>query len=201
MKALQSIDVNDPEQVEAFKEEHYLSDEELEALQGIDVPPDRKVQDYRSTYDDIRDWLRREKASNETEESTIDWTDVVFEVDLLKSQEINLDYILELIFEHNKKTKDKASLVEEVRRLIRASVGNRAKESLVVDFINQAELEGLGYRFGETMRRQVPELRARASRRIPSRPTCRTARGCRLRPLGCRSRAPGPGSKGDRRSE
>jgi len=26
-------------------------------------------------------------------------------VDLLKSQEINLDYILELIFEHNKKTK------------------------------------------------------------------------------------------------
>jgi type I restriction enzyme R subunit len=34
---------------------------------------------------------------------------VVFEVDLLKSQEINLDYILELIFEHNKKTKDKAA--------------------------------------------------------------------------------------------
>lgn len=143
LKALQAIDMDDPEQVEAFKEEHYLSDEELEALQGIDVPPDRKIQDYRSTYNDIRDWLRREKTSNETEESTIDWTDVVFEVDLLKSQEINLDYILELIFEHNKKTKDKSQLVEEVRRLIRASVGNRAKESLVVDFINQADLDGL----------------------------------------------------------
>ncbi|GAA4455311.1 type I restriction endonuclease subunit R [Novipirellula rosea] len=143
LKALQTIDVNDPEQVEAFKDEHYLSDADLEALQGIDVPPDRKVQDYRSTYNDIRDWLRREKASNETEKSTIDWTDVVFEVDLLKSQEINLDYILELIFEHNKKTKNKASLVEEVRRLIRASVGNRAKESLVVDFINQADLDVL----------------------------------------------------------
>ncbi|WP_235034334.1 type I restriction endonuclease subunit R [Roseiconus lacunae] len=143
LKALQSIDLDDPEQVEAFKEEHYLSDEDLDELQNIHVPPDRKIQDYRSTYNDIRDWLRREKASNETEESTIDWTDVVFEVDLLKSQEINLDYILELIFEHNKKTKDKAQLVEEVRRLIRASVGNRAKESLVVDFINQAELDGL----------------------------------------------------------
>jgi type I site-specific restriction-modification system R (restriction) subunit len=34
----------------------------------------------------------------------VDWDDVVFEVDLLKSQEINLDYILELIFEHNKIT-------------------------------------------------------------------------------------------------
>lgn len=66
---------------------------------------------------------------------------MVFEIDLLKSQEINLDYILELIFEHNKNTKDKSALVEGVRRLIRASLGNRAKESLVVDFINQTNLD------------------------------------------------------------
>lgn len=112
-------------------------------MQSITLPADRKIQDYRSTYNDIRDWLRREKAGDEKEQSTIDWTDVVFEVDLLKSQEINLDYILELIFEHNKKTKNKADLVEEVRRLIRASVGNRAKESLMVDFINQANLDAI----------------------------------------------------------
>jgi type I restriction enzyme, R subunit len=65
----------------------------------------------------------------------------VFEIDLLKSQEINLDYILELIFEHNKKNKDKATLIEEIRRVIRASIGNRAKESLVVDFINETDLQ------------------------------------------------------------
>ena len=87
--------------------------------------------------------LRREKSGKETEESTIDWDDVVFEVDLLKSQEINLDYILELIFEHNKKTKDKETLITEIRRVIRASVGNRAKESLVVDFINETNLDTL----------------------------------------------------------
>jgi type I restriction enzyme R subunit len=41
------------------------------------------VQDYRSTYNDIRDWIRREKTGNAaSEESTIDWDDVVFEVDL-----------------------------------------------------------------------------------------------------------------------
>lgn len=39
---------------------------------------------------------------------------MVFEVDLLKSQEFNLDYILELIFENNKKLKDKSTLVEGV---------------------------------------------------------------------------------------
>ena len=144
LKALQDIDVNDQEAVEAFKAAHYLSDESLAALQAIRIPAERKIQDYRSTYNDIRDWLRREKAANEKDASTIDWDDVVFEVDLLKSQEINLDYILELIFQHNKKTKSKADLVEEVRRVIRASLGNRAKESLVVDFINQTDLDQMG---------------------------------------------------------
>lgn len=143
LKALQDIDLDDPEQVEDFKEEHHLSDEDLTILKSVELPADRKIQDYRSTYNDIRDWLRREKAGEENEQSTVDWDDVVFEVDLLKSQEINLDYILELIFEHTRKTKDKAKLVDEVRRLIRASVGNRAKESLVVDFINQANLDQL----------------------------------------------------------
>jgi len=141
LKALQSVDMNDPASVEEFKAKHYLSDDDLAALQAIRVPAERKIQDYRSTYNDIRDWLRHEKSANENEKSTIDWDDVVFEVDLLKSQEINLDYILELIFEHNKKTKSKADLVDEVRRVIRASLGNRAKESLLVDFINQTDLD------------------------------------------------------------
>ena len=141
LKALQTIDINDPAEVEAFKAKHYLSDDDIAALQSIRLPSERKIQDYRSTYNDIRDWLRREKASNDNNQSSIDWDDVVFEVDLLKSQEINLDYILELIFEHTKKTKSKSDLIDEVRRLIRASLGNRAKESLVVDFINQADLD------------------------------------------------------------
>lgn len=141
LKALQNININDPEAVEEFKTLHYLSDEDLATLQTIKIPSERKIQDYRSTYNDVRDWLRREKSSAEKEKSTIDWDDVVFEVDLLKSQEINLDYILELIFEHNRKNKSKAGLIDEVRRLIRASLGSRAKESLVVDFINQTDLD------------------------------------------------------------
>lgn len=129
--------------MEAFKAKHYLSDDDLAALTSIRLPSERKIQDYRSTYNDIRDWIRREKAGHDNDQSSIDWDDVVFEVDLLKSQEINLDYILELIFEHTKKTKSKSDLIDEVRRLIRASLGNRAKESLVVDFINQADLDDI----------------------------------------------------------
>lgn len=168
LKALQTVDISDPQAVEAFKLEHHMDDEKLAELQTIGLPVERKVQDYRSTYNDIRDWLRREKAGDEVGKSTIDWDDVVFEVDLLKSQEINLDYILELIFEKNKKVKGKAALVEEMRRVIRASLGNRAKESLVVDFINQTELDRIAdkasvidafYAFAQSeQRREAQEL-------------------------------------------
>jgi len=141
LKALQSVDLNNVEEVEAFKETHYLGDDDLAALQTVNLPAERKIQDYRSTYNDIRDWLRREKSAGEQDQSAVDWDDVVFEVDLLKSQEINLDYILELLFEKNKKMKDKAGLIEDARRIIRASLDNRAKESLLVDFINQTDLD------------------------------------------------------------
>ncbi|GAA5144978.1 hypothetical protein GCM10023213_36000 [Prosthecobacter algae] len=141
LKAWQQIDPQDEAAVEAFKEQRYLTDEDLEKLNASEVLPERKIQDYRSTYNDVRDWLRREKDGKEKEKSTVDWDDVVFEIDLLKSQEINLDYILELIFEKNQKLNDKGALIEDVRRVIRASIGNRAKESLVVDFISQADLD------------------------------------------------------------
>ena len=143
LKDFQTLDTSDATAVEEFKQKHYLTDDDLRDLESIELPSDRAVQDYRSTYNDIRDWLRREKSSTENEESTIEWDDVVFEVDLLKSQEINLDYILELIFEKNKTVKNKGDLVEDARRVIRGSIGNRAKESLIIDFINRIDLDQL----------------------------------------------------------
>lgn len=143
LQAFQSLDTADEKAVEAFKEKYYLTDEAFAEMRPIDIPSERNIQNYRSTYNDIRDWLRHQKESEEKAKSTIDWDDVVFEVDLLKSQEINLDYILELIFEHNKKTKNKSELIDEIRSIIRASLGNRAKESLIVDFINQTDLDSI----------------------------------------------------------
>ncbi|MCH8527746.1 MAG: type I restriction endonuclease subunit R [Kiritimatiellae bacterium] len=144
LNALQEVDLGDAEAVNAFKAKHYVSDGDLEAMRKIEVPSERLVQDYRSVYNDTRDWLRRQKDGEQQDESTVDWDDVVFEVDLLKSQEINLDYILELIFENNQKTRNKDELIDEVRRVIRASIGSRAKESLIVDFIHQTDLDDIG---------------------------------------------------------
>ena len=141
LKAFQNLDTDDADAVKEFKQKHYLSEDDLRDLEATDLPSERQIQDYRSTYNDIRDWLRRERSSADQEQSNIEWDDVVFEVDLLKSQEINLDYILEIIFEKNKKLKDKKDLIAEVRRVIRASLGHRAKESLIVEFINETNLD------------------------------------------------------------
>jgi type I restriction enzyme, R subunit len=148
LKAYQGLDFTDPSAVDEFKQKHYLSDDNFRDLEAIELPSDRAVQDYRSTYNDIRDWLRREKSSAEQEQTNIEWDDVVFEVDLLKSQEINLDYILELIFDKNKKVKSKGDLIDDARRVIRGSLGNRAKESLIVDFINQIDLDQIDDKAG-----------------------------------------------------
>jgi len=141
LQEFEHIDKNSSVEVEEFKQTYQLSDEDFEILSHIELLPERLVQDYRSTYSDIKESIRQQKDSQKQEHSDIDWDDVVFEVDLLKSQEIDLDYILELIFEKNKQSKDKDSLKDEVRSLIRASIGHRAKEKLIVDFIDSVDLD------------------------------------------------------------
>lgn len=73
----------------------------------------------------------------------MDFSDVEFQIDLLKTDEINLDYILALILEKSKEHEDVENLKAEVRRIIRSSLGTRAKEDLVMDFINKTKLSEL----------------------------------------------------------
>ena len=143
LKALQTIDVSKPEVLETFKKQRNLTDEDLAIMRAIRMPTERQLQDWKSFYNDIRDQLLRGTESGQQGLSSVDWDDVVFEVDLLNSQEINLDYILQLIFDKNKKSKDKSELVEEVRRVIRSSLGHRAKEGLIVEFIEKTDLDRL----------------------------------------------------------
>ncbi len=141
LKALQNLDMTDSEAVAAFQEAHHISDDEMAAMQAVQMPSERLLQDYRSSYNDIRDWIRKQKHSENQNSSKLDWDDVVFEVDLLKSQEINLDYILDLIVQQHAKNATKAEIIDEIRRAIRSSISNRAKEGLIIDFINATDLD------------------------------------------------------------
>lgn len=141
LQAVQMLDFENPEEVVAFQAKYQMDTEIMEELAQLPIPTVREIQDYRSAYNDIRDWYTHERQNQQDSKSKVDWDSVVFEVELLKSQEINLDYILELIFETNKTVSDKDTLVEEITRTIRASLGNRAKEDLIVKFIYRSDLD------------------------------------------------------------
>lgn len=106
---------------------------------------ERLKQDMTSTYIKIKEELiipggRDKEKGGETEEK-IDFSDVEFHIDLLKTEEVNLDYILALILEKAKEQgTNNETLKEEIRRLIRSSLGTRAKEELIIEFINRTDL-------------------------------------------------------------
>ena len=106
---------------------------------------ERLKQDMTSTYIKIKEELiipgGRDKGKGGETEEKIDFSDVEFHIDLLKTEEVNLDYILALILEKAKEQgTNNETLKEEIRRLIRSSLGTRAKEELIIEFINRTDL-------------------------------------------------------------
>lgn len=106
---------------------------------------ERLKQDMKSTYIKIKEELiisgGRDKGKGGKDDEKIDFSDVEFHIDLLKTEEVNLDYILALILEKAKEQgTNNETLKEEIRRLIRSSLGTRAKEELIIEFINRTDL-------------------------------------------------------------
>ena len=131
---------------EILKRENILRNyEEFSSFEQI--VSERLKQDMKSTYIKIKEELISQNSSGggdrgkgENDEK-IDFSDVEFHIDLLKTEEVNLDYILALILEKAKEQgTNNETLKEEIRRLIRSSLGTRAKEELIIEFINRTDL-------------------------------------------------------------
>lgn len=139
------LDADKKEFVELFgellKAENILRNfDEFENFEKI--ISDRQMQDMKSVYVDIRESLKNTDNGG-PKESQVDFSDVEFQIDLLKTDEINLDYILALILEKSKEHDNIEELKAEVRRVIRSSLGTRAKEELIIKFINSTRLSDL----------------------------------------------------------
>ena len=127
---------------ELLKAENILKNfDEFEEFEKI--ISDRQMQDMKSVYVDIRESVVNSRCYENIEGDQIDFSDIEFQIDLLKTDEINLDYILALILEKSKENDDVESLKVEVRRVIRSSLGTRAKEELIMAFINSTRLSEL----------------------------------------------------------
>lgn len=113
------------------------------------VLTERERQDMKSAYVDIRERLLKEKKGEIPPVidgegiSKVDFSDVEFQIELLKTDEINLDYILDLILKKSKELDNKDSLEQEVTRAIRSSMSTRSKEKLILDFIQSQDFETL----------------------------------------------------------
>ena len=99
---------------------------------GKEMLSERDLQDYLGRYQDLRDeWNERRKRGESTD--IID--DIVFEVELIKQIEINIDYILMLVKKyHDSHCEDKEVLVT-IKKAIDASPELRSKKALIETFI------------------------------------------------------------------
>ena len=98
---------------------------------GDSLLSDRDLQDHQSRYLDLyQKWRRRDDAEKE-----IINDDIVFEMELVKQVEVNIDYILILVAKyHNSNCEDKEILVD-INKAINSSIQLRSKKELIESFI------------------------------------------------------------------
>ena len=100
---------------------------------GKEMISDRDLQDYLGRYQDLRDEWKRKRESGESTDIT---DDIIFEIELIKQIEINIDYILMLVKKyHDSHCEDKEVLVD-IRKAVDASPELRSKKQLIENFIN-----------------------------------------------------------------
>ena len=100
---------------------------------GREKISDRDLQDYLGRYQDLRDEWKRKRESGESTDIT---DDIVFEIELIKQIEINIDYILMLVKKyHDSHCEDKEVLID-IRKAVDASPELRSKKQLIESFIN-----------------------------------------------------------------
>lgn len=93
---------------------------------------ERDLQDYLGRYQDLRDEWRHRQENGESKDIT---DDIVFEIELIKQIEINIDYILMLVKKyHDTHCEDKEVLIT-IKKAIDASPELRSKKALIETFI------------------------------------------------------------------
>ena len=97
---------------------------------GNELLSPRDMQDYQSNYIDLYQQLRSPKPDKEVIND-----DIVFEMELIRQVEINIDYILMLVAKyHDSNCEDKEILVD-IRKAVDSSMQLRSKKDLIENFI------------------------------------------------------------------
>ena len=105
----------------------------FDEFKGHELISERDLQDYLGRYQDLRDEWRKRREGKDAEDIT---DDLVFEVELIRQIEINIDYILLLVKKyHDTHCTDKEVLIT-IQKAIDASPELRSKKALIETFIS-----------------------------------------------------------------
>ena len=100
---------------------------------GNEILSEREYQDYQSIYIDLYEEIK--KIRNTDKESIND--DIIFEIELIKQVEINIDYILMKVAEYYKSNKKDKEILIDIKKAIDSSIELRSKKELIEGFIDR----------------------------------------------------------------
>ena len=106
---------------------------------GNEILTDRDVQDYHSMYIDLYNEFR--KGVEEEKENINE--DVVFEMELIKQIEINIDYVLALIKQYHEDHTQNREILLDINKAIDSSVELRNKKDLINQFITSLDVHSV----------------------------------------------------------
>ena len=104
----------------------------FDQFEGKELLSDGQMQDLQSHYLDLREkWRKRIHADKEVVND-----DLIFETELIKQVEINIDYILMLVQQYHESNCQNKDLLVSINKAIGASMNLRSKKELIEDFVD-----------------------------------------------------------------
>ena len=104
----------------------------FDQFKGNEILTDDQFKDYQGIYLDLYEKYRRQGKGEAVNVND----DIVFEIELVKSVEINIDYILFLVAQKNGDSRHDAELVVKIKKSIAATPDLRDKEDLIMQFVH-----------------------------------------------------------------
>ncbi|WP_261517987.1 type I restriction endonuclease subunit R [Campylobacter lanienae] len=104
----------------------------FDKFKGMEILSEGDFRDYLSKYEDLNDEFKSKSGDSESIKD-----DLVFEMELVRQLEVNIDYILMLVTKYHKSNCKNQEIRSSIDKAIRASMSLRSKKDLIDGFINK----------------------------------------------------------------
>ena len=102
----------------------------FDKFQGMEILSERDFQDYIGTYTDLYEEFKPKPGESESIKD-----DLVFEMELVKQVEVNIDYILMLVSKYHQSNCTDKEILGSIDKAIKSSLALRSKKDLIDNFI------------------------------------------------------------------